>query len=210
MNQFSLSTPNICVLPFASYAQTPFMSIFFFCRFLSVLLALYINMIAVNGVICSCNRFVPVGSSSVSLSECWNYESNVCVHLTHWQIWNKCGTYATLQMTLSFVCVYWFLSHCFMHEKIGKLFEWVVQWSNLHCADIHQQTSCLAVWNFRKNKQYKLIQPNPKNVVVSFVCEVWIYLPYVRTQKTNSLLEMRFLWDFPMRCIGFFDLWSLW
>ncbi len=54
----------------------------------SVLLALYINMIAVNGVICSCNWFVPssMGSSLMSLSECWNYESNVCVHLAHHQI----------------------------------------------------------------------------------------------------------------------------
>lgn len=101
--------------------------LFFLCRFLSVLLALYINMIAVNGVICSCNRFVPssMGSSSMCLSECWNYESNVCVHLTHRQIWNKCGTYATLGMALSFVSD---SSHYFMHEKTGKLYS-----SNTEC-----------------------------------------------------------------------------
>lgn len=125
MNQFSLSTPNICVLPFSCYARTPFISIFF-CRFLSVLLALYINMIAVNGVICSCNRFVPssVGSSSMSLSECWNYESNVCVHLTHCQIWNKCGTYATLWMTLCEFINFWAIVLCMRKLEYSVVQVW--------------------------------------------------------------------------------------
>lgn len=55
-DRLSSSTAFFCVLPFSSYAQTPFTDIFLSSWFY---FTLYINMIAVNGVICSCNPLVP-------------------------------------------------------------------------------------------------------------------------------------------------------
>lgn len=51
-----ISTTFLYVLPFPSYAQTPFTDIFLSPQFY---FALYIYTIAVNGVICSCNPLVP-------------------------------------------------------------------------------------------------------------------------------------------------------